>query len=365
MCPEFDFGKKTDKDALAEKLQSVMSEKPSELETSPTRGRGRPRANVSEAPLAGEEEVAVLEAPSVEAGKPSVSHSKPPISTANEERVVKPTYVDKGLKIEIRPIPNRGNIREFSEQLEHYTPGGHTIGAFPDPVTMKWKTGLTEADKLYLRNAGCSYDLSDSHMPGVPHPFWDSQIAKIVLKKKTMFLHPANSYLDFIKWKYLLVSDYVYSSEEEMMEGSKPEATHFIFDESVETEIKATAVEIRNRLIQQVQGLTLQRKRELILLVLDESAENKTESYLTMRFEEIFKNKAQMATLQHLLSKSSKELTVAAIVKSAIYKNVLVNRNNGIFFHDLNLGLTNEDVAEMLQRRENDALYLSIIETIK
>jgi hypothetical protein len=43
-------------------------------------------------------------------------------------------------------------------------------------------------------------------------------------------LYPGKNQIDFVKYKFLLVNNYIYKSEDEMRTGSKPEATHYIYD---------------------------------------------------------------------------------------------------------------------------------------
>ncbi len=60
--------------------------------------------------------------------------------------------ISKELKIEIRPIPNRNNIKQFSENLEYFSQS-NTISAFVNPVSLKYETGLTD---LVDRESGSS-----------------------------------------------------------------------------------------------------------------------------------------------------------------------------------------------------------------
>jgi len=152
------------------------------------------------------------------------------------------------MKIEIRPIPNRNRIREFSEELEHFSQA-HVLAPLVDPVTRRYVTGLSDADRKGLRDRGFPYDTDDTYVRGVPHPFWESQLVKVELKNSPVFLFPDKSDIDFVKWKYLQKSGYVYSSEEEMNEGGKPQATHYIYDEQVSTGVRASALQRRNDLL--------------------------------------------------------------------------------------------------------------------
>lgn len=267
--------------------------------------------------------------------------------------------VSENLKIEIRPIPNRNGIKEFSENLEYFSQA-HILAPFVNPVSYKYETGLSEEDKKYLKDNNFPHDITDDYVKGKAHPFWESALVKVELKSSPVFLFPGKSLIDFIKYKYLLVNNYIYKSEEEMKTGAKPEATHFIYNELEAISLKANKLEKKNTLINKVSKLSLKRKRDIILILLNESTDNKDEDYLTVRFEDIFSNKDLSLQLEQLLAKSVEEVSLSAEIKTAIQKNVLRRTKQGIFYFETNLGFTEEDVKEHLSKTENQELYLNI-----
>lgn len=267
--------------------------------------------------------------------------------------------VDKDLKIEIRPIPGRNGIKSFSENLEYFSQA-HILAPFVNPVTLKYVTGLSKEDKKHLKDGNFPYNIDDVYVKGKAHEFWESQIVKVELTNSPIFLYPGKNQIDFIKYKYLLVNNYIYNSEDEMNTGSKPEATHYIYNESAANKIKATKLEKRNSLIKKVSDLSLTRKRQLILIILNENTDNKDEDYLTVRFEDIFKNKALSLELQLLLDKNSEAVALSADIKSAIQKNVLKRTKQGIFYFETNLGFSEGDVAKTLSSSDNQEILLNI-----
>ena len=103
---------------------------------------------------------------------------------------------------------------------------------------MTYCTGLTpEEEKTY--GDKLKADLSKQFSIDTPHPFWDSKMAETKLENRTQFFDTSNP-LDFIKIKYIKQSKYVANSAKEYEEGLFPEATHIIFDESEEVDVKAT-----------------------------------------------------------------------------------------------------------------------------
>ena len=267
--------------------------------------------------------------------------------------------VNKDLKIEIRPIPGRNGIKSFSENLEYFSQA-HILAPFVDPVTLKYVTGLTEEDVEELKENHFPYNLEPTYRRGVAHEFWESQIVKVELRNSPIFLYPGKNQIDFIKYKYLIVNNYIYKSEGEMRTGSKPEATHYIYDEGAANKIKASKLEKRNSLIRKVSKLTLTRKRQLILILLNENTDNKDEDYLIVRFEDIIKNKELSLELGILLDKKSDDISLTADIKSAIQKNVLKRTKQGIFYFETNLGFTEEDVRKTLSASDNQEILLNI-----
>lgn len=267
--------------------------------------------------------------------------------------------VSADLKIEIRPIPDRSGIRQFSENLEYFSQA-HTIAPFVNPETLKYATGLSKKDIEYLEEVKFPYNIDDNYRKGVPHEFWESGIVKVELKNTPTFLDPGKNLIDFIKYKYLLVNSYIYASEEEMRSATKPQATHYIYNESVATSIKASKIEKRNTLIGKVSDLSLKRKRDLILLLFNENTENKDEEYLTVRFEDVYASAELSLDLKLLLEKDATDIALSSDIKTAIQKNVLRRTKQGIFFFESNLGFGEDDVKTFLEKDENQEILLNI-----
>lgn len=267
--------------------------------------------------------------------------------------------VEKDLKIEIRPIPGRNGIKSFSENLEYFSQA-HILAPFVNPVTLKYVTGLTKEDLEYLEKENFPYNIDATYKKGVAHEFWESSIVKVELTNSPIFLYPGKNLIDFIKYRYLKQNSYIYASEQEMIAGGKSEATHYIYNEEAANRIKATVLQKRNNLIKEVSNLSLARKRQLILILLNENTDNKDEDYLIVRFEDIFQNKELSLSLEELLKKDSNFVALTADIKSAIQKNVLKRTKQGIFYFETNLGFTEEDVRKTLTSSDNQEILLTI-----
>ncbi len=272
--------------------------------------------------------------------------------------------MNKNLKIEIRPIPNFSGIREYSDKLEYFSQS-HKVGPLVDPDTYRYKTGLTEEDVKELKSRGCPYELDDHYVRNEPHKFWEGQLVKISLINTPIFLYPYKNVLDFIKWKYLLVSNYVYSSEGEMKSGGKSEATHYIYNEQEETEIKATKLQERNRVIKEVSALSMKKKREIILLITDEIVDTKSEDYITVKLNEILESSKTRKALTVLLTKNAKDISLEADIKKAVQNNIITRNQKGLFYFDTPIGFSEEEAVLNLSKPENQELLISIKDKLK
>lgn len=269
------------------------------------------------------------------------------------------TNISKDLKIEIRPIPNRGSIKQFSENLEYFSQS-HIIAPFVNPVSLKYETGLSKEDVEFLKENNFPYNITDNYTKNIAHPFWEGSMVKVELKNSPIFLFPGKSLIDFVKYKYLLVNNYIYKSEEEMKSGVKSQATHYIYNESEENGIKAGELEIKYSLIRKVSELSLSRKRDIVLILLNENTENKNEDYLTTRLDMIITDKELSKQLLELLKADKTSIALSADIKSALQKTVLRKTKQGIFYFETNLGFSEEDVKEFLIKPENQEILLSI-----
>lgn len=266
----------------------------------------------------------------------------------------------KNLKIEIRPIPGRDKIRSFSENLELFSQK-HTVIPYINPSTRRYITGLTDEDKEYLESIGFNGNLSEEMViNGEPHPLWDSQNVKVDLLPTPIFLYPYRNPLDYIKWKFLLVSDYVYDSEKAMEEGGKTQATHFIYDESIELGIKATAIERRRKISEAFNKLTLDKKKNVLLVLLNEDFNNKNEDYVTIRFEDVINDYNKITALENLLDTGIEDIKLLAEIKVALRKNILRKTKQGIFLFDTNLGFSEKEVFDFITKPENQEILLKI-----
>ena len=281
------------------------------------------------------------------------------IKTKLEDKTIKKDYSSlNDFRIEIRPIEDRKGVREYSKELEMVA-SKHVIAPYLQGGSNMFATGLNDDDLEYLAEQKCPYDLNPIYQEGKPS-FWLSQMIKIELPVTPLFLHPYRSILDFLKWKYLLVSSYVYKNKEEIKTGSKTGATHYIYNESEDIQIKAAEIESKQSLAIKLSKLTLEKKRNLILIIFNENTENKDDNYLSVRLDDAMQSKDTKEKLEYLLVEDDSLINLKALIKKAVGKNVIRRTKEGYFHFENNLGVLEEDVIKYLLKPTSQEVLLSI-----
>lgn len=263
--------------------------------------------------------------------------------------------------IEIRPI----EVKKWHEKSkeESFT-RAKKIQALVDSNTMKYATGLTvdEIKELTEGEGAVNYDLTDHFNMRVPHPFWDGPMGVIKLENNTMFFDISQP-LKFIHFKIMKASKYVANSPSEYEQGLWPEATHVIWDESEQLEMKATKIEIKNRAIIELSKLDTQRKKEIILILRGKSTSGNSEAFLVPILDEIVTNSAQ--ELLDVVNMDKKELKTRAIVIEGLNRGVLRKDGHRIFYMDSPLGEDEASVVKYLMDDANQDFKMTIIDKFK
>lgn len=260
--------------------------------------------------------------------------------------------------IEVRPIETkRWHGKKDAESFTR----PKKIQALVNTDTMQYATGLTKEDIEMLQGKGIKYDLSPHYNSDKPHAFWDSNMGQIKLENNTMFFNTDNN-IDFIKTKIMKASKYVANSMREYEEGMYPEATHVIFDEAEEADIKASKVAISNKAVIECSKLSKDKKIQLILIMKGKNLKGQSDNFVTVAIDEIVKESPQEVLRQ--IGLDSKEVTVHALVLEALQKNVLRKDGHKIYYFDSLLGADITDVIDYLSDDENQGLKLKIMQQV-
>lgn len=260
--------------------------------------------------------------------------------------------------VEVRPIESK---RWHGKKGQESFTRPKKIQALVDTEKMQYATGLSAEDIAMLEKKGVKYDLSSHFDSERPHEFWDSNMAQIKLENNTMFFNTENT-LDFIKVKVMKASKYVANSMREFDEGLYPEATHVIFDEAEEADIKASKVAVRNQAVIECSKLSKDKKIQLVLIMKGKNLKGQSDNFVTVAIDELIAEDPQEVLRQ--IGLDAAEVAVHALVLEAIQKNVLKKDGHKIFYFDSLLGSDVIDVIQYLMDDANQSLKLRIMEAV-
>lgn len=238
------------------------------------------------------------------------------------------------------------------------------IQALVDPETVAYQTGLTtEEEETYSKIL--KVDLSKQFNLDTPHPFWDSKMAEIKLENRTQFFNTEVP-LDYIKIKILKNSKYVANSMKDFENGVYPEATHVIFDESEEVDVKAALVEIKNSAVIKTAELSKDKKIEIIMVLSADgdylkmkNLKGKSDNFVNVELDRIIDKKADMVL--KYLSMDKEYVSLYALALEALQKSVLTKEGHKIKYHDSVIAQDIETLIDYLSKPENQELKLRIM----
>lgn len=265
------------------------------------------------------------------------------------------------MRVEIRPIEKK---RWHGKTGKESFTRPKTIEALVNADSMKYNTGLSENDIELLKEKGISYDISDDYVVGKAHTFWESKTAQVKLENQTMLFYPKKNVLDFIKVRICKASKFVANTMQEYEDGKWPDATHVIFDEAAEVEIKASKSALKKKAVIELAKLGRERKVQLIMILSGKDVKGKSDDFLEVALDEIIEGDIEDVSAKdvlELISMDAEETAIHSLVLECIMKNVLVKRGHKIEYKGSNLGGDEIEVVHYLAKDENQDLRLRLI----
>lgn len=236
-----------------------------------------------------------------------------------------------------------------------------TIEALISLQTGQFSTGLSEEDRKRLETK-TGFDLSPEYVPGKPHPFWNSPTAQVKLEYKTN-VFDTNKSIDEIKIKILKASDLVANSMKEYEEGKFPSAIFVIFDETEETELKASKLALKNKVIIESSKLSTARKAEIVQILKGITVKNQSVDFIDLKLDEAIDEFGANAVL-NIMKRDKTRTSIHALVLEAIYKNVLRKDGSAVYYMDDQLGFDVESTVDYFMDPKNQTLKAQILEKI-
>ena len=147
-----------------------------------------------------------------------------------------------------------------------------------------------------------------------------------------------------------------------MEEGGKPQATHYIFNEEIEDEIKAKKLLKNYNLIQTFLSFKENEKRSFLTMVFNEDFSDKSSDSLISKYEEAINDKPDLVL--KYINNSPGELSDKAFILKAIAKGIIRKNKKGLKYFDVDLGFTVEDAYNTLNTPDNVELFNNIKEKL-
>lgn len=259
--------------------------------------------------------------------------------------------------VEVRPLPlKKWHGKEGKEDFTR----PKVIEALYDKETQRYATGLTDEDRKRLEKA-TGLDLSDKFDFEKPHPFWNSQAAMIKLGNITTVFDVTKP-LDEIKVKILKASKYVANSMKEWEEGRWPDATHVIYDEQEQVDLKAKKIEVKNKAVKLAMEMTKDEKINIIQILSDKSARGRSDNFINVEIDKIINDQPAEFVTYAEMDKSA-VYTRAAILE-AIHRNFLTKEGAAIYYMGDQLGHDLESTIAYFTDPQNQKLKAVILEKL-
>jgi len=257
-------------------------------------------------------------------------------------------------KVEIRPLDipkwhGKSNEESFTQ--------AHTIEALYDHNTGGYATGLTEEEEeKYSKKL--KVDLSRAFNQDEPHSFWNSRMGTVKLENATMILDDSIA-LEFVKVKMLKASKYVANSMKEWEEGLFPEATHVIYDETEEEDIKASKAKKRQEAVKLSLDMSVDAQVSIIQILTNKSARGKSANYLVGEIDDLIQDRLDDFIRE--AKKDKKDLFITAAVMEAIHRNILTKEGTAVFYLSDKIGYDFESAVEWFKDPQNQNMKTSIL----
>lgn len=238
-----------------------------------------------------------------------------------------------------------------------------TFTALVDSNTMQYAVDMSEEEiKEYSKKLNT--DLSLHFTLGKPHPFWDSKTATVTLKDIPVVFDTKNP-LEYVKYKICKGSSIVANSLDDYNNGLFPRATHYIYTEEEETEIKTSKIKMKRAATKAVMSASRILKDSLCLLVGGRITKDLSGDAIEIVTDELIEAKAKEVVDFFKEAKDDKnKVLTKSLVEEALYYNVLKRKKGGIYYFETSLGFDLDETTEFLMKDINQTLKLQIMKSL-
>lgn len=259
--------------------------------------------------------------------------------------------------VEIRPLPQtkwhgKKNKESFAQPKDIEVLYDNKLGAYA--------TGLTpeEAEK-YGKIMGV--DLSSNFNPNEPHPYWSSKAATIRLPNHTLIMD-TDKPIEFVKVKNCKASKKVANSMREWQEGKWPDATHVIFDETEEVNLKATKIALKNECVMMLAKMSDEDKANMVQILSEKTVRGRSTDFINVEVDDLIENKA--SEFLKYAKMGREEVFVRAAVLECIYKNILTKEGSAVFYMGEQIGFSTEEAIQWFKSPQNSKMKVAILDKL-
>jgi len=211
-----------------------------------------------------------------------------------------------------------------------------------------------------LKEKGFNVDLAP--MPnGAPHPFWDTNQAKVTLPNHTETFN-TDFPLDLIKVRIMEGSTIVANSAEEVSGGQAADADFFIYSEDMEMEEKAQKINVVNRARKLALEMPQKRKIWLIQVLKGQTLRGKSQEFVDVVIDELIT--ADVKSFIRYAEMEKDELFTRALIYECVHKGILTKDGPKIQYNSDVLGYDEEEALKYLSNAKNQAIKLRLMERV-
>jgi hypothetical protein len=216
-----------------------------------------------------------------------------------------------------------------------------------DSKTGKLATGLDSDDESRL-GSSLGQNLATTS------DFWET--FKVKLEDKTMIFDMAIP-LHELQLKVLKASKFCANSQKEMDQGLWPSAKYVIYDESLEVEKQAAAVQVKAQAIAIFSELSPQRKID-ILKIFGRSVENNSDNFVYAKLYEIVEGETQ--EFIRVASMKPAEIKVRSMVFDLEKTGILRRKGTAYLYNDQQIGFDYDNTVEHLLDPKQQELLIKL-----
>lgn len=259
--------------------------------------------------------------------------------------------------IEVRPIEKE---RWHGKTGKDSIARPKKIEALYNINTGRYDTGLSLEDRERLEKI-TGFDLSDHYVKDTPHPFWSGQ-GVVTLPHGTKIFNTEKPQ-DEIAIKMLKASELVANSMKEYEDGKFPYATHVIFDERENADIRASKIETKKEAYILTDKISKEKKIEIIQILTNKGMRKQSDNFIEIELNQLVESTPEKVL--ELIKKDKAYVATHAMILEGLEKNILRKEGTSVYYMDDQLGFDISSAINYFMDPSNQKLKLEIVNKLK